>query len=366
VRRSRAGAPGLAAVSARVCVVLLQTCALSGCGPTDIPDKRQYLLDTWGESLLRSNYIDFRDATRELTRVSEDFVEQPSPSQLGVLREQWAQARRPWKRAEIFSFGPNTEHPQRFASQVNFWPSRPADVEAGVTSGKGSNSAALGASESGLPALDYLLFSADAETALLESIERRQYVLRVTRELALDAQEVFTTWDPQQGGYYTQLTEAGRASDLYASLTDALQEMIRHAAFLLDAIELKKLQTPLGVDVPEPEQVESRFSGAGLEDIRDNLACIEVFYFGTKRWQGLEWYLAARGKQHLSEPVKAGLSDARSALAALDGDLAEAVVTQPEAVRRAALRIRDLKRVFEVDVLGALALSVGYTPNDGD
>ena len=52
----------------------------------------------------------------------------PSRSQRRATR--WNGARASWERAELLSFGPQTLPPWRLASSIDFWPARPANVDA--------------------------------------------------------------------------------------------------------------------------------------------------------------------------------------------------------------------------------------------
>jgi predicted lipoprotein len=337
-----------------------------GCGPVEVPDARRHVIETWGESLLRDNYGQVKRQSSALSTRAEAFLEAPDAESLDALQRSWVAVRSPWKRAEIFGFGPNVTLPERFVARIDFWPVRPRDIEQAVTAGKGSSTETLGASETGLPALEYLLFAPDAEAQLGRDRERRMFLLRVARELDAAARELFTRWDPRSDGYYHELVEAGRDSRTYETLHAALQEMVRQAVFLLDKVQMLKLEAPLGLDgVPAPELAESPSSGRALADVHDNLTCIEIFYFGEGDWHGLDWYLLPRGKSRGAE-VRLALAEARQALDAIDGDLQQAVVTDPERVREAALKVQALKRVFEVDIVNALSLSVGYNPNDTD
>lgn len=335
----------------------------AACGPREITDGRRYVLQTWGESLLRRNYAAVRDEAAGLARDADVYAASPTAMQLDALKGRWQKMRRPWERAELFGFGPNTESPTRFSARLDFWPTRPADIEAAV--GKADNEETLGASETGLPVLEYLLFAADSQQRLELDAQRRRYLGRVARDVAGTTEKLFDRWDPHQHGYYRELIDAGRDSEQYASLQDALQEMLRQVVFMLDVVQMKKLQAPLGDGTSHPELCASGYSGRSLDDIRDNLRGVEIFYFGDGEWVGLDWYLSQRGRE-FGGSVEAALQAARDALDSIDAPLTQALETEPKEVARLAQRVSELKRLFEVDIISSLSLSIGYAPADAD
>ncbi len=87
--------------------------------------------------------------------------------------------------------------------------------------------------------------------------------------------------------------------------------------------------------MPQPDQVESPFSGRSLEDLRDNLRGIELLYFGSEErgLLSLDAYLLARGR-HLTEAFRARLVACQDAIDAVPEPLEVAIASDPATVAR--------------------------------
>jgi predicted lipoprotein len=116
-----------------------------------------------------------------------------------------------------------------------------------------------------------------------------------------------------------------------------------------------------------PNEAESRFSGRSIQDILDNLAGIEVLYFGdpARNLPGVSTYAVERG-QSFDASFRSALDAARAALEAVDVPLTEAVSTDAERVREATARLGELQTLIQVDLISALGLSLSFNDNDGD
>jgi len=141
-------------------------------------------------------------------------------------------------------------------------------------------------------------------------------------------------------------------------------------AFTVENIRAEKLGTPLGAltgGSPQPGKAESQFSGRSVEDIRDNLRGIEQLYDGNEAEEqiGADFYLRECGHP-FGETMRARLDGAYAALAAIDVPLTQAIVDQPDRVQAAMDRLGELQRFIQVDIINALALTVGFNDNDGD
>ena len=345
------------------------------CGPTEISDRRRELLTSYGEAFLLADYAEFEALCVELAATTRALAEEPSEANLEAAREAWLVARAPWKRAEVFAFGPYSEEPQRFGPKIDFWPARPETVEetlAGDDELDADSAARLGAPAKGLHALEYLLFEPDADVLSLfeEDPRRGEYAVAIADDLIVRAHALWEAWAPDYGNFMGELTGAGRTSTRYDTLNRALGEVVNRMGYTLENMSAEKLAKPLGDSaggVPQPDQAESPFSRRSLEDLRDNLRGIELLYFGSaeRGLLSLDSYLLSRGR-HLSERFRARLTACYAALDAIPDSLEVAVESDPASVRELMARLGELRRLIQVDVINALSLSVGFNDNDGD
>ncbi|MCA9633737.1 MAG: hypothetical protein KC766_39065, partial [Myxococcales bacterium] len=194
------------------------------------------------------------------------------------------------------------------------------------------------------------------------------YVVALAAELERVAQALLDAWS---AGFAESISEAGESDDeLYPTLPAALGAMVQQAAVLIELIRGDKLAKPLGDSaggVPQPEKAESQFSQRGMQDILDNLDGVRMLLFGAESPEvlGLSRYLE-RLKPQLSSRLRVRFEAATAACAEVRLPLTEAVVRAPELLRSAEKALGDLQRMIQVDVLGALSVSVGFSGNDGD
>ena len=347
----------------------------AACTPTEVADRRRALLRSWGEQFLLHEYAEFEQACRDLVDRLAELRTEPSTAGLEAAQQAWWRARTPWKRAEVFAFGPYSEEPQRLGPKIDFWPARPDTVERVLvddTELTAETVASLGAPAKGLHALEYLLFQPDVELVgeLTEVPRRAEYALALAEDLVVRAQEIAEAWAPSGGAFLEQLLEAGRASELYPTLNAALGEVVNRMGYTIENIRAEKLAKPLGDSAggtPQPTVTESPFSQRSLDDIRDNLRGIEQLYFGVAEREllGLDDYLRYRGR-NLSRLVRERLDASFAAVDELEPALESAVVSRAADVRTLMSRLADLQRAVQVDVINALSLTVGFNDNDGD
>jgi hypothetical protein len=340
----------------------------------EIEDSRRELLTSWGDRVLLPLYRDFEAGAGVLSERNAELCATPDETTLGAAREAWWDARGPFKRAEVFAFGPFQEFPWRLGPKIDFWPARPETVDEVLA---GSNpldpeaAAALGAPARGLPAIEYLLYPPDLDVLaeLGPDTRRCEYLAGISADLVARAGDLRHAWDRRGDDYLGELIDAGRGSETFMTLEMAVGEVVNRMGFLLENMRNDKLRKPLGgsVDGPAaPDAAESRFSQRSLEDLRDNLRGLRLVYFGPGAGApGLGSYLRTRGKEF--DPFMTARFDA--AMAAVDAvpePFTAALLEEPRAVVKLIEALDELGRAIQVDILNALATNVGFNDNDGD
>jgi len=357
-----------AALAALGCIGVL------GCASEGAPDTRRELLESWSVGLIVPLYASFEERSAAVASSLDALCAAPSQSSVDAARAAWSAAREPLKRAEVFAFGPYSRPEFRIGPKIDSWPARPDSIEellAGSGAVDPATVAQLGVWEKGMPVIEYLLYPPQGDaTASLGDARRCEYLRSVGAELVSRAAELHLAWAPEGGDFANQLSGAGRTSTAFRSLRDAFGEVVNRMGFTIENVRRDKLGAPLGEATggnPQPAVAESRFSGRSVQDIEDNLTGLEVLYFGdpANNVQGLSRYAKERG-QDFDERVTTSLAASRSALEAIAAPLTDAVMTEPDVVRDAAARLSELQTLFQVDLIGALGLSLGFNDNDGD
>jgi predicted lipoprotein len=357
-----------------VCLVALPG-LLGSCGdaePTE--DLRRALLRSWGEDTLLPRYGAARAGAGVLGERVEALCASPDAEKLAAAQEAWGEARRPWKEAQLFSFGPYSMEPLRFGPKIDFQPAREESV-ASVLEGSGGLDGAsvsqLGAAARGMAALEVLLwrFEGTPEEVFVPGSRRCAYLQGATEDLGVQLGALRAAWEPAQGGYLNALTDP--QPDGYGDLQMALGEVVNRMGYLLENLRLDRLGRPLGREFggsPQPEIVESRFSHRSIEDLRDNLRGLEVVWFGPGEpagAMGLSHYIRRRSAG-FDARFRAQLDGLYAALDAIDGPLEEAIFSDADDVQALIDLLVEAQRFVQVDVIGALGLAVGFNDNDGD
>jgi predicted lipoprotein len=355
---------GLAALG---CAIALWGCASEGQG-----DTRRTLLERWSTELIVPLYADFEQRSESVAASVEALCEAPSETTLTAARAAWQDARAPFKRAEVFAFGPYSRPEFRIGPKIDSWPARPQEVEewiAGTSPVDPATLAELGVWHKGLPVIEYFLYSPEASAQLAEA-RRCEYLRSTAAELVNRARELHLAWAPEGGDFAGQLSGAGRTSTAWRSLRDAFGEVVNRMGFTLENVRRDKLGRPLG-DMTGgsvlPNETESRFSGRAVRDILDNLAGIEVLFFGdaSRGLPGVSSYAIERGR-NFDEQFRVALDAARAALDSIDVPLGEAVSTEADRVREASTRLGELQSLIQTELISALGLSLNFNDNDGD
>ena len=336
-------------------------------------DLRRQTLESLGESVIMPMYRDVEQTAGELDAAAKAFCATPDSAGLDATRDAWWSARRPWKMAEVLAFGPYAEEPVRLGPKMDFWPAR-EDTLRGVLEGDAALTAesvsGLGAASRGYPAIEWLLYADDALEGFEGEPRRCEYLVALTEDLATNARLLREAWDPEAGDYLGELLRAGEGSEAFDTLPMAVGEVANRMAFMCENIRKDKLNTVLGADttVIQPELAESRFSGRSAQDILDNLAGVEALFtgeYGGQEGEGFADYVARRGMD-LEPAFQSALADATGALEALPGPLTEAVEQDPAAVEATLEPLRQLQRVIQTDMIGALGVQTSFNDNDGD
>jgi predicted lipoprotein len=325
-------------------------------------------MQSWGDDFLLPTYADVHDRTVELEAASATLCAEPSAEHLTAAQQAWTDARAPWKRTEVFAFGPYKEEPLRLGPKIDAWPVRPASVQA-VLDGDLELTPevidGLGVYSRGFPAIEYLLFAIDV------TAEPRgcAYLLAVTANLSAEVAALRDAWAPDGGDYLAELTGAGKTSAAFDTLPEALGEVVNRMGFTAENIHVDKLGRPVGATSgdgsPQPELAESQFSGRSVTDILDNLDGIERLFFGAGAAPGLTTYLHKRGFRFDVE-MQGALGLARLALGGIELPLVDAVGADPGPVIAAMDRVTDLQILLQTEIIPALSLTVGFNDVDGD
>jgi predicted lipoprotein len=164
-------------------------------------------------------------------------------------------------------------------------------------------------------------------------------------------------------------------NDRYDSVNDAFGELVNNMIFAVETVRGTRLAGPLGLTVggvPQPDDVESRFSDQSIRSAVAVLDGVRMVFFGTipgdtsaPATHGVESVLLSRGVD-LGQRYAELHDDALSALHEIPEPLRTAVVDHPDKVEDARGAITRLLMLLQVDIAQALSVTATFGRNDGD
>ncbi|GAB4582019.1 MAG: hypothetical protein Fur0022_47710 [Anaerolineales bacterium] len=342
-------------------ILLLFFIFLTACTPQF---DRQVMLGNVANAVILPAHKTFVAETAILDAQANAFVAAPSAESLAVLQDAWLNATLAWKKVELYSFGEtmllHTSIEKRPANDKfieEFIATEPQIDEVFIEG--------IGSTAKGLPAIEYLIFDSDGDTArLLERFadsQRGAYLTALTAYLHTRAEALYAYWSPGGGNYVQTFTEAASdGTDLQGSISLLANELIA----LNEMLIRDKIGRPLGKSSygdPHPEFAESYLSGHSLELAIANVEAMQMAFHA-----GLDEYLVFLGGQVLAEQISTQFDTTLSDLRAIDVPLEEAVLTQPEKVERAYESLRSLLTLFKTDMVNQLGITITFNDNDGD
>ena len=374
--------------------VLVALLALAGACDDPLPEKtpRKRALESITSYVFLPMLEDVRNRARDLEGAAESFCESPRMTRLDAARQRWSAACEAWKRTDVLAFGPHSMSPYRFAADIDFWPVREdtidevlgggsassdEDAGAGPSAGPGELPETLTVSQKGLPAIEYLLFGpGDATLAAFQDPElgehRCAYLRAMTEALVEDTTELERVFREE---FAPDFTLAKNPNDRYDSVNDAFGELVNNMIFAIETVRGTRLAGPLGLTaggVPQPDEVESRYSGESIPAAIAVLEGVSDVFFARPpnaveggAYYGIDSVLKARNVD-LGSRYRTLHESAVSALLQIPEPLSEAVVDDPDSVQAARDAITDLLMLLQVDVAQALSVTATFGRNDGD
>lgn len=358
------------------CSLALCTSASAACSsaPADGgTDTRRQLLVDLVDVVYLPTYRDFASETPRLIEAVNALCSEPTPEIQAAAQQVWREVRIPWKRAEANSFGPVVD--LRIDGAIDFWPVRQGDIDEELaldTPVSDAYISGLGSTRKGLPVLEYLLFG-DLARLHEDGVGNRacEYAQALARAVDSDAQRLLAAWEASGGDFRGEVLNAGDGSATYNKLADAISDSANAIFITTERAESLKLAKPLGRsdgDVPQPDEVESRYSNNSLADLRETLVGIRNSYTTTYGGvSGSSYSAVVAGLDGaLDEQVRARMDDCDAAIGNIGEPLAEAVIAEPATVEAAFECTKELLRLFKVDVAGALGVTPTFGDVDGD
>ena len=354
-------------------ILILLAVFLMGCGdtggPSDAFDRTRMLTEV-AEKAIMPSYAGMLEASEQLVAAIDACTQSPSEATLQTARKAWIDAAEAWQYAQLFTFGPADGVTGTLNENINTFPTSIAKIEATIASGD-TSLRNFDRDARGLPALDYLLFSADASAsaeALKASAMRAAYTRAVARDILTQVERVHAAW---LGGYREAFI-ARSGSDAGSGATQMFNAFNR--AFEL--LKNYKIGIPAGLQAgqtaPSPTSVEAPYSEQSWRLAQVHMKALRMFWYGNAMngtsFTSLRSYVLARGGAALEASTREQFDaiDRASSQIADDASLAALSAAEDPALKAYYVELQKLTRFIKSETSSLLGLSITYASGDGD
>lgn len=363
-------------VIALACLALLSSCGSDN--EDSSPDNdydRQTMVANYADNLIVPAYSNFNSKTEAMATAINTFVASPTAENLATARMAYQQAYLAWQDVSVYEFGPADE--QMLRSSLNTYPTTTSQIENNIASGTYDLQQTANYSAKGFPALDYLLYGAGTDAAVVEqytsgtnAANRKKYLQDVTNLVKQRTEAVYNGWT--SGDYATTFKNSPGTA-----VGSAVGNLVNSLNSDIDITKRYKVGTPAGqftAGAALPDKVEAYYSRTSLDLLKRNIQAEKAIFMGMTpsgtNGPGLDDYLDHINARHngtlLSDAIEAQFDAALAAANAVQGPLSEAVTTQQQAVNKVYDELQKLIVLTKTDMPAALGVTISYNDNDGD
>lgn len=361
---------------ALACLAILSSCGSEEDGGKPATEyDRQELVAHYAENMIVPAYTMFKSKTEAMAAAINAFVATPTTGTLATARTAYQDAYKAWQDVSAYEFGPADEALLR--NNLNIFPTSTRKIDDNIRSGNYDLQTSANLDAKGFPALDYLLYGAGSEAAVVEQFtagnnaaNRKKYLQDLSTLINQRAVAVHTGWT--SGNYAATFKNAPGTA-----VGSAVGSIVNQLNFDIDLTKRAKVGIPSGrftAGSALPEKVEAYYSQTSLDLLKQTIRAEKAIFMGLAsdgtNGPGLDDYLDHVDAKYngglLSDAIEAQFDAALAAANAVQGPLSEAVMTQPQAVTKVYDELQKLIVLTKTDMPAALGVTITYSDNDGD
>jgi predicted lipoprotein len=358
--------------------VLVQSCSKSS-SPDDNKGSdngkgssfdRAGMLANLNTNIILPTYTAYQSSTASLDAAVVAFNAAPDLTKLVTLQTAFKAAYVQWQAAAPFEFGPAADI--QLKVNTNTYPADIAQITANVNAGTYNPALLANLAAKGFPALDYLLFGAADNNAVLalfttdaKAANRKTYLGALSTEIKTNATTVLAGWN---GAY--------KATFLGATGTDAGSStglLVNQLVYDYEILKNYEVGIPAGTQsmgAALPQKVQAYYSKISVQLALQHIQALQNIYNG-KDGLGLDDYLVTANAKYsdgraLNDVIKAQFATSIAKLQALSDPLSTNITTNQAAVVAAYTELQKLTVLLKTDMTSSLGILITYGDNDGD
>lgn len=379
---------------------IIQSCKKSGC--TD-PEALNYNIDAQKDdnsclyedydklSLLTNladNYIipsidAYKNKIVTLNTHVDSFIENPSISNLTLIRTIWEDALLNWQDIGFLDFGPSENILLR--KQTNTFPIDTTELNNFITLADWNLGYASSYDSKGLQALDYILFKpGHTDNELITYFQNNENAKNFLKALAEDLNQninyVSDQWLSYREDFINdfEVTPSNLSTNSQgSSISNVINALCLHYEFY---VRRGKVGLPLGVfngfsQLELPELVECYYSGKSTQNLVRSINSLRKYvsgssYLNNDNGLGLDDYMnfvnAQQNSQQLSTVIDNQFLTILDKLNNINGSLGEEIINNKSKITQTYQELQQLVPYIKVDMTSALGVLITYQDNDGD
>ena len=337
---------------------------------------KQGLLQNLNNNYIIPSYTAYKSAVLTLDSKVDDFVQNPTDSNLISLRAQWHEALLTWQDVAFLNFGPSDYI--LMVSQTNTFPVDTMLIDSSINDGNWNFDYTSYYDAKGFQALDYLLNKkgkSDTEISqdFATSENKKLYIKDISSDLLNNINHVLDEWT----SYSTDFMEDYESNADGSAVSNVVNALCKHYEFY---VRRGKVGLPLGVfngfsQQEMPHLVECYHYGQSLPFAIRAVHSIQQFingnsYSTNEDGIGLEDYMDFVNAQYNGENLSIATNNQfqliKDNLSQLNDPLSNEILTNKVNVSNAYENMQQLVPLIKVDMTSALGVLITYQDNDGD
>jgi len=335
---------------------------------------REAVLIHIADNIIIPAYEDLEIKLTDLVSATTNFTESPTETNLDAIKTSWLNAYKTWQYLEMFNIGKAEELEYPF--YFNVYPVSVLEVENNITNGEYDLTLAANYDAQGFPAIDYLIYGLDGESAT-------DVIAKYTTNTYADAYKLYLTdvVDHMKELTTTVLNDwNSNYRDEFVSSTDntatsSFNKLMNDFVFYLEkGLRANKIGIPAGEFSINalPNTVEAFYNKEVSKELAlEGFTAIENLFNGkayneSSQTLGPKAYLEFLNNDELLSSVASQFAIAKARINDLDDNFVNQIETDNTKMESAYDDIQKIVVYFKVDMLQAFNIGVDYVDADGD